>query len=208
MHFCFNNIGLLSFLSLLFHSYHFFTLLCLSLTLLVLWLSSCFEPDLSVRGEMEGEREVVERGKGQANGRIDLQRTEDSRHKPLLSSLPFFLRPSTFSLSLFPPSFLLWYGSKNRKQWNTKNRERETDRENSIWREVGMERYKQRNTLHKHMGNWKEWGRKRNSSNKVVNKITLKQVFISCCHMMKLNDMRGRQRNEERLWGVCRMFLD
>jgi len=45
-----------------------------------------------MRGEMEGEREVVERVKGQANGRIDLQRTEDRRHKPLLSSLPFFLR--------------------------------------------------------------------------------------------------------------------
>jgi len=115
---------------------------------------------------------VVEGGKGQANGRIDLQKLRTAGTSP--SSAHFLsssAHPHFLSLSL-PPSPLLWYGSKNRKQWNTKNRERETDRKEHLERGRDGERYKQRNTLHKQMGNWKERRREREKL-EVVNKIVV-----------------------------------
>ncbi len=95
---------------------------------------------------------------------ISLSLSPLSSHPPLSSLSSLFPLPfSPLSLSLSPslPLAVVGSSSKNRKQWNTKNRERETDGEKSIWRErgmvkAGMGRYKQRNTLHKQMGNWKE----------------------------------------------------
>ncbi len=147
MHFCFDNIGLLCpFFPSFSFPITFSSSVSLSLspsspcfmTFLLLWAWSLCEGRDGGRKGGGGERKRT--------GKWPDWFTEDwgqqAQTPPLLSSLPFFLRPSTFSLSLSlslsPLPLAVWYGSKNRKQWNTKNRERETDREKSIWRAGGI----------------------------------------------------------------------
>lgn len=92
----------------------------------VLWLSSGFEADLLVRGERwrEKQRWCREKKDKQMAGLI----YRGLRTAGTCPSSPHFLSSSAHPRFLSLPRPSPWCGSRNRKLWNTINRERQTEK--------------------------------------------------------------------------------